>query len=90
MQNILKELDRTYFNNQEYRQQIKLFLDRNFLIYIHDKQQDTHFCLNESKDFQEFIAQERADEEGRNLIVMVYISFFMILFIEVMVNRYQP
>ena len=90
MQNILQELDSTYFNNQEYRQQIQLFLDKNFLIYIHDKHQDTHFCLNESKDFQEFISQEKVDEEGRNLIVMVYISFFMILFIEVMVNRYQP
>ena len=90
MQNILKELDSTYFNDQEYRQQIQLFLDKNFLIYIHDKHQDTHFCLNESKDFREFISQEKVDEEGRNLIVMVYISFFMILFIEVMVNRYQP
>jgi len=90
MNSIVKELNKIYFDHHQYRQQILLFLDSNLLIYIHDRNQDTHFCLNESKDFKEFINEERADEEGRNLIVMVYISFFMILFIEIMANRYQP
>ena len=79
---ILKELNKVYFDKHDHKQQLKLFLDKNFLIYIHDKQHDTHFCVNESEDFQNFISKKKADEEGRNLIIMVYISFFMILFIE--------
>ena len=79
---ILKELNKVYFDKHNHKQQLKLFLDKNFLIYIHDKKHDTHFCVNESKDFQDFISTKKADEEGRNLIIMVYISFFMILFIE--------
>lgn len=79
---ILKELNKIYFDKHDHRQQLKLFLDKNFLVYIHDKQHDNYFCVNESKDFQNFIFNKKGDEEGRNLIIMVYISFFMILFIE--------
>ncbi|HIP11266.1 MAG TPA: hypothetical protein EYG73_00970 [Arcobacter sp.] len=79
---ILKELNKVYFDKHNHRQQLKLFLDKNFLVYIHDKHHDNHFCVNESQDFQNFISNKEADEEGRNLIIMVYISFFMILFIE--------
>jgi len=82
MSNILDQLNKIYFDKHEYKQQLKLFLDKNFLIYIHDRNHDKHFCVNESKDFQNFISNEVSDEEGRNLIIMVYISFFIILFIE--------
>ncbi|HHD82295.1 MAG TPA: hypothetical protein ENK94_03795 [Campylobacterales bacterium] len=79
---ILKELNKIYFDRHDHRQQLKLFFDKNFLVYIHDKQHDNHFCINDNKDFQNFIFNKKGDEEGRNLIIMVYISFFMILFIE--------
>lgn len=80
--NILKELNKIYFDKHDHRQQLKLFFDKNFLVYIHDKHHDNHFCVNENKHFQDFISNKKGDEEGRNLIIMVYISFFMILFIE--------
>ena len=86
MSNILNELNKIYFDSHEYRHQLRLFFDKNFLVYIHDKNYDRHFCVNTSKYFQEFIAQEKFDGEGRNLIITVYISFFMIFFIETSVN----
>jgi len=86
MSNILNELNKIYFDSHEYRHQLRLFFDKNFLVYIHDKNYDRHFCVNTSKYFQEFIAEEKFDGEGRNLIITVYISFFMIFFIETSVN----
>jgi hypothetical protein len=86
MGNILKKLNKIYFDNLEYKHQLRLFLDKHLLVYIHDRYHDRHFCVNTSKDFQNFIAQEKQDEQGRNMIITVYTTFIMILFIEIFVN----
>jgi len=86
MGNILYALNKIYFDTQEYRHQLKFFLDKNFLIYIHDRHYDRHTCVNTNKDFQKFISKEKYDKEGRNSILTVFLSFILILFIEVTVN----
>ena len=86
MGNILKKLNKIYFDNLEYKHQLRLFLDKHLLIYIHDRYHDRHFCVNNSKDFQSFIAEEKQDEQGRNMIITIYTTFIMILFIEIFVN----
>ena len=86
MGKILQKLNSIYFDHAEYRHQLKQFLDKNFLIYIHDKKYDRHFCVNTDKNFQKFISQEKVDKEGRNSILTVFISFILIAFIEMMVN----
>ncbi|CAA6821079.1 MAG: Unknown protein [uncultured Sulfurovum sp.] len=90
MRNILKELNHIWFDNYEYRHQVKIFLDQNFLIYIHDRRDDRHICVNTNKSFQDFISKEKFDKEGRNGILTVFISFILILFIEVLVNAEVP
>jgi len=90
MGNILDALNKIYFDNQEYRHQLKLFLDKNFLIYIHDRHYDRHTCVNTDKNFQKFISKEKFDKEGRNGILTVFLSFILILFIEVLVNVQAP
>jgi len=86
MGNILDALNKIYFDKQEYRHQLKFFLDKNFLIYIHDRHYDRHTCVNTNEDFQKFISKEKYDKEGRNSILTVFLSFILILFIEVLVN----
>jgi hypothetical protein len=52
MNNILDELNEIYFDNHEYRHQIKLIFDKNFLVYIHDKNYDKHFVSMKVKIFK--------------------------------------
>lgn len=86
MGNILHKLNQIYFDQYEYKQQVKLFLDKNFLVYIHDRNYDQELCVNTSKSFQKFISKETLDKEGRNNILTIFISFVMIFLIEVLVN----
>jgi hypothetical protein len=86
MGNILKALNDTHYDNHEYRHQLRLFLDKNFLIYVHDRKHDRYICVNNNKSFQDLISKEKFDKEGRNHILTVFISFILILLIEVLVN----
>ncbi len=83
---ILESFNKINFNDLKYTNKLKLFFDKNFLVYIHDAKHNRHFCLNSEKSFNKLILNGKFDIKGRNLIIAVFISLFLILFIEISVN----
>ncbi len=83
---ILDSFKKVNFKNIKHTHKVKLFFDKNFLVYIHDNKHNRHICLNNDKSFNNLILNGKFDKEGRNLIIMVFISLFLILFVELSVN----
>ncbi len=83
---ILENFKNISFNNLKHTHKIKLFFDKNFLVYIHDNRQNRSICLNHERSFEKFILNGKFDIKGRNLILTIFSSLFLILFIETSVE----
>ena len=86
IERILQSFDKIHFKDLKYSHKIKLFFDKNFLVFIHDSGHHRDICLSNEKSFNKFILNGKFDIKGRNLIIAVFISLFFILFIETSVN----
>ncbi|MRI83012.1 MAG: hypothetical protein C6I00_01200 [Nitratiruptor sp.] len=71
------------FKGPNQRQKVLLFLDKNFLIEIYDTKSESFLTLNSSRAFERFILFGKLDRAGRNNVVNIFVSLFMVLYLTI-------